>query len=220
MAVLASPIAAGSSYTTAVFGLVGVLIGAFIAGAASLWVAKQAREAAERAWIRDNRREIYDRFLTSAQTLLIACEEARESETKGAKASVETAHTKFFEVYGVVLTVAGRAVVDAARVYAYRLWELKESLDSMSVMGPENFNTVAQLIRDARHDLIDAMRAELGLAGSARLEGKYNPFAGTALEKKYAEGPRPRPGAKAVGLPCSLNGRSGRWLATAPQGGH
>ena len=35
----------------------------------------------------------------------------------------------------MVLTVAGRAVVDAARVYAYRLWELKESLDSMSVMG-------------------------------------------------------------------------------------
>jgi hypothetical protein len=83
---------------------VGVLIGAFIAGAASLWVAKQAREAAERAWIRDNRREIYDRFLTRAQTLLIACEEARESETKGARASVEIAHTKFFEVYGVVLT--------------------------------------------------------------------------------------------------------------------
>ncbi|HZI74462.1 MAG TPA: hypothetical protein VFD73_10700, partial [Gemmatimonadales bacterium] len=90
MTVLASPIAAGSSYATAVFGLTGVLIGAFIAGAVSLWVAKQARDAAERAWVRDNRREIYDRFLTYAQTLLIACEEARESETNGEKASVET----------------------------------------------------------------------------------------------------------------------------------
>lgn len=200
MAVLASPIAADSSYTTAAFGLVGVLIGAFIAGGISLWVAKQAREAAERAWIRDNRREIYDRFLTSAQTLLIACEKARESKTTEAKASVEAAHTKFFEVYGVVLTVAERAVVDAARVYAYRLWELKESLDSTSVMGPENFDTVAQLVRKARHDLIDAMRAELGLAGSARLEGEYNPFVGTALEKEYAKGARPRPGAKAVSL--------------------
>ena len=143
----------------------------------------------------DNRREIYDRFLTSAQTLLIDCEKARESKTKKAKASVETAHTKFFEVYGVVLTVAERAAVDAARVYAYRLWELKESLDSMGVMGPENFETVASLVRTARHDLIDAMRAELGLPGSARLEGKYNPFVGTALEREYAEGKRPRPGA-------------------------
>jgi hypothetical protein len=82
MTVSASPIAAGSSITTAVFGLVGVLIGAFIAGAVSLWVAKQAREAAERAWIRDNRREIYDRFLTCAQTLLITCEATRGSETE------------------------------------------------------------------------------------------------------------------------------------------
>ena len=183
-------------------------------------VAKQAREAAERAWVRDNRREIYDRFLTSAQTLLIACEEARESETKEEKASVETAHTKFFEVYGVVLTVADRAAVDAARVYAYRLWELKESLDSMSVMGPENFGTVAGLVRNARHDLIDAMRAELGLAGSARLEGKYNPFAGTALEKKYAEGARPRPGAKAVGLPVFTQWPEQPMAYDAPQGGH
>src|SRR5271166_1590459 len=125
MAVLASPIAVGSSVTTAIFGLVGVLIGAFIAGAVSLWVAKQAREAAERAWIRDNRRDVYDRFLTCAQTLLIACETTRGSETEGAETTVDTAHTKFWEAYGVVQTVAENALVDAARVYAYRLWELR-----------------------------------------------------------------------------------------------
>lgn len=193
MAVLTSPIATGSSITNGVFGLVGVLIGAFIAGAVSFWVAKQAREAAERAWIRDNRREIYDRFLTCAQTLLIACEADRGSETERAGAAVENAHTKFFEVYGVVQTVADNAVVTAARVYAYRLWELKASLDSTSVMGPENFKAVARLIRAARHDAIDAMRAELGLTGSVRLEGKYNPFVGTDLEDEYARGERPRP---------------------------
>ena len=195
MAVSASPIAAGSSITTAAFGLVGVLIGAFIAGAVSLWAAKQAREAAERAWIRDNRREIYDRFLTFAQTLLIACEAARGSETEGARTTVETAHTKFWEAYGVVQTVAENALVDAARVYAYRLWELMTSLDSTSVMGPENFSAVARLVRDARHDTVDAMRAELGLAGSIRLEGKYNPFVGTDLEDEYARGERLRPGS-------------------------
>lgn len=185
---------------TAVFGLAGVLIGAFIAGAVSLWVARQAREAAERAWIRDNRREIYDRFLTCAQTLLIACEAARGSETggsetEGAGTTVESAHAKFFEAYGVVQTVAEPALVDAARVYAYRLWELRSSLDSTSVMGPENFSGVARLVRDARHDTIDAMRAELGLVGSVRLEGKYNPFVGTDLEEEYARGERLRPGS-------------------------
>jgi len=185
--------------TTAVFGLVGALIGGFIAGAVSLRVAKQTREAAERTWIRDNRREIYDRFLTCAQRLLIACEAARGSETEGAEASVRSANTKFFESYVVVQTVADSALVDAARVYAYRLWELKASLESTSVMGPDNFDRVTQLIRDARHDTINAMRAELGLAGSVRLTGKYNPFVGTALEKEYNKGlvERPRPGSAA-----------------------
>jgi|SRR5450755_2667350 len=37
MTVLTSPIAADSSYTTAVFGMVGVLIGAVIAGGVGLW---------------------------------------------------------------------------------------------------------------------------------------------------------------------------------------
>jgi hypothetical protein len=99
----------------------------------------------------------------------------------------------------VVQTVADTALVDAARVYAYRLWALKASLESTSVMGPDNFDRVTQLIRDARHDTINAMRAELGLAGSVRLARKYNPFVGTALEKEYDKSlvERPRPGSAA-----------------------
>ena len=75
----------------AVFGFVGVLVGAVIAGGVSLRIAKQTREAAERAWVRDNRREIYDRFLTCSQTLLNACEDADKSKTKEAQASIKTA---------------------------------------------------------------------------------------------------------------------------------
>ncbi len=197
MAVFASPIAANSSVTNAVFGLVGALIGGFIAGAVSLKVAKQTLEAAERSWIRDNRREIYDRFLTCAQGLLIACEAARGSEAEGTDASVKAADTKFFAAYVVVQTVAGSALVDVARDYGYRLWELEASLNSTSVMGAENFNRVAELIREARHNTIDAMRAELGLAGNVRPAPDYNPFTGTDLEKKYSEGERPRPGSAA-----------------------
>jgi hypothetical protein len=209
---LASPIAADSSYTTAVFGLVGSLIGGFIAGAVSLLVAWQTRKAAEGAWRLDNRREIYDRFLTCAQRLLIACETRRyghhdegpdnrpiaeRGEAEGAEASISSANTKFFEAYVVVQTVADTKLVEAARVYAYRLWELKASLDSTSVMGPENFDRVTQLIRTARHDTINKMRAELGLKGDVGPAADYNPFTGTDLEEEYASAERDRPGSAA-----------------------
>jgi hypothetical protein len=193
---LDSPIAAGSSNVAAVFGLLGALIGGFIAGTASILVAWQTRKAAERAWIRDNRREIYDRLLTYGQGLLIACEACKDARRNNrvAKASVESAFTNFWEAYGVVQTVAGTPLVNATRVYAYRLWELATSLGSASVMGPRNFRRVAELARDARHDMISAMRAELGLRGGVRPATDVNPFAGTNLAEKYAKAPRSRPG--------------------------
>ena len=154
----------------------------------------QARKAAERAWMRDNRRGIYDRFLTCAETLLNECKAAQEPEAGGAGPAVKTAQTRFFEAYGVVQTVAGKAVVDTARVYAYRLLALKDILDSPSFMGPGNFEAVAELVRRARHKTIDAMRKELGLEGSVSPEENYNPFVGTDLEEEYAKGKRPRPG--------------------------
>jgi hypothetical protein len=209
--VLASPIAADSSYTTAVFGLVGVLVGGVIAGGVGLWTAKQTREAAERAWVRDNRRAIYDRFLTRAQTLLIACEDARK-KTEGAEASVKSADIKFWEAYSVVLTVADSALADAARIYAYRLWELRESLRSRSVMGPENFDRVTPLIRDGRHDTIDAMRAELRLDKTIWPGKDYNPFDGTKLQEKYDQGLKNRERPGAVGLPCSFRPSKARLL--------
>jgi hypothetical protein len=195
---LAGSIAEGSSYTAAIFGLVGSLIGGFIAAGVSLLVARQARQAAEITWIRDNRREIYDRLLTYAERLLIACEACKEApgDDEAAKA-VETAFTNFWEVYGVVQTVADTRLVEAARIYAYRLWELAASLGSTSVMGPDNFRRVAELIRDARYNMISEMRAELGLE-SFRRGGRANPFAGTDLAEKYANASRSRPGPLAL----------------------
>ena len=193
--ILSSAITEGSSYVPAIFGLAGSLIGGFIAGTVSLLVARQARASAEGAWIRDNRREIYDRLLTYAERLLHACERYKDAHDgkEAAKANVESAFTNFWEAYAVVQTVAGTRLVEAVRVYAYRLWELAASLGSTSVMGPENFSLVLKLIRDARHDMIDAMRAELGLDGGIRPSTTYNPFAGTDLEDKYAKAERDRP---------------------------
>jgi hypothetical protein len=196
MVMLAGPIAEGSSYVPAIFGLAGSLIGGFIAGAVSLLVARQVQEAAEGAWIRDNRREIYDRLLTYSERLLHACEayKAAHGDKETAKANVESAFTNFWEVYGVVQTVASTRLVEAVRVYAYRLWELVASLDSSSVIVSENHSLVIRLIRDARHDMINAMRAELGLDGGIRPGTEINPFAGTDLEEKYAQTQRDRYG--------------------------
>jgi hypothetical protein len=193
---LDGPIAEGSSYVPAIFGLAGSLIGGFIVGTISLLVARQAREAAEGAWIRDNRREIYDRLLTYAERLLHACDayRAADRDKETAKARVESAFTNFWEVYGVVQTVASMRLVEAVRVYAYRLWELAASLGSTSVMGSENFSLVRKLVGDARHDMINAMRAELGLDGGIRPVAEINPFGGTELEEKYAKAGRDRPG--------------------------
>jgi hypothetical protein len=191
--VLDDTLLGASPYVTAAFGLAGSLIGGFIAGTVSLLVARQARDAAERGWIRDSRREIYDRFLTNAQTLLIACEGARSHSDQ----AVDAAFNDFFEVYGVVQTVAERPVVDAARVYAYRLRELADALGPSSVLGKESFGRVARLIRLARHDTIDAMRAELGLEGSARPPQDFNPFAGTELEQPWAKAYQPQTQAPA-----------------------
>lgn len=209
MSPLDSPIFAASSSATAAFGLAGSLIGGLIAGTVSLLVARHAREAAERSWMRDSRREIYDRFLTRAQKLLIACE-APERLPEGigggkdgeAAEAVRQAHLDFFEVYGVVQTVAERPVVDAARVYGYRLLELAgtarggrgltETPSQTTPLQPAQFERVAQLVRFARHDTIDAMRAELGLTGSASPPKGFNPFAGTDLENEFKNRPAER----------------------------
>jgi hypothetical protein len=173
---------------SAVIGLAGSLIGGGIAGAVSFAVARQARQAAERSWLRDNRREIYSRFVTHAQELLIAAEECkRAGRSAPTREAVQAPFVSFFDAYGVIQTVAQRPVVDAARIHAYRLLELKEALDGRSVFAEDSFHQVALLVRRARHDTIDAMRADLGLAGSARPPERYNPFAGTELADEYAQ---------------------------------
>ena len=178
-------IAASSVYGPAAFALAGSLIGGFIAGTVALLVARQAREAAERAWVRDSRRATYDRFLTKAQRLLIASLACRSApETKDA---AEAAYAEFFEVNGVVQTVAEAPLVDAARIYAYRLLRLKETAVGTSTFGADDFNRLGKHVRDARLATIDAMRRELGLTGSVVPDKPYNPFLGTDLAAEYAE---------------------------------
>ena len=155
--------------TAGIFGLLGALIGGLSAGLVSLRVATQAREAAERAWIRDNRRELYDRFLTSAQELLIAAERALR---QGPSERLEATYEAFFGAYGVIQTVAQEAVLEAARKYAYRLQELKDELDAMNASGAEYFERgKTGALREARCDRRDAgrSRAERKRAAARRL---------------------------------------------------
>jgi hypothetical protein len=169
---LDSPVAVSSP---AVYGLLGSLIGGSIAGSVSLLVAWQSRGAAERAWVRDNRRGIYAEFLTNAQEFLIAL-------LKGER--VEEAYDGFFKPWGVVQTVAGPKALDAARTYGYRLLELKNEYDANNPSGPEYFDEVAGWVRRARHATIAAMRSDLGLA-AAPLCDHYEGFVGTGFEDEF-----------------------------------
>lgn len=192
-----SLLAAESPYVTAAFGLFGSLIGGFIAGTVSIMVARHARQAAELAWIRDSRNEIYDRFLTNAQELLVACLACRKARAEGTETdenneALELSYLKVTEAHAALQRLAGQAVINAARDLDYRTVELKRILDGDRSLGAQHFNRVAQLVRFARHDVIDAMRTELGAADSARPSTTYNPFQETDLRDEYAKS-RPGP---------------------------
>ena len=154
-------------------------------GGVTIYVAGKTREAAERGWVRDSRRVVFDRFLSQGQKLLIACEAANGSS--GDDAGVDTAFNEFFGTYGVIQTVADAAVVETGRRYAYLLWELRESLRERGVLPSGEFSSVAKLVRDARHQTIDAMRAALDLHGEARPPDPYNPFEGLQVEREHEQ---------------------------------
>jgi hypothetical protein len=150
----------------AVYALLGSLVGGFVTGTFSLLLSSQTRKAAERAWVRDNRREIYDRFLTHGQELLIALVEPRPDPSPD---ELHEAYVAFMGAYAVVQAVAERAVVDAARSYGYNLGELKQRIDARAT----DASSVAAQVRLDRQAAIDAMRLELGLTGTAKpLEGE------------------------------------------------
>jgi hypothetical protein len=187
-------ILAASQYGTAGFALASSLIGGLVVGVTSVVIARQARQAAETAWIRDTRRDIYSQFLSNAQALLIACEAsvrgpraaAGQADDPGdGPGAIERAHDDLFAVYSLVQIVANPRIVDAARVYAYRLLELKAELDSNGVLGMQYYDRVAQLVRTARHATIEEMRADLGVYGSVTPKGVVNAFAGTDLEDAW-----------------------------------
>ena len=163
-------------YLSAAFGLVGTLIGGVIAGTVTLRVARHARAAAERAWVRDSRRSIYDRFLTAGQRLLAVMETAAYASMGSGESRpvVDEAYSAFFETYASVQTVAELRVVTSAREQAYRLQALKDILHNRGPFEREAFERIAALVRDARQDTIDAMRADLGLEGSAKPPAGYS----------------------------------------------
>src|ERR1700761_8687967 len=81
-----------SAYVSAASGLAGALIGGAVAGVVSLKVAREARDQAERSWIRDSRRDIYDRFLAAGQKLLAVMERraaSRKAEDQSRAAKLQ-----------------------------------------------------------------------------------------------------------------------------------
>lgn len=178
---------ATNAYVVGAIGLAGSLIGGAIGGGVSYQVARQARETADKTWMRDTRREIYGQFLTRAQHLHAACDnyDATRADHE-ARQAIERAHNEFAEIYAVVQIVAEKPVVDAARTYGYRLFELyAEIVEQEGKLDPPNPKRVSELVRLARHDTIDPMRGELDQVTSARPSDTYNPFENTDLAALY-----------------------------------
>jgi hypothetical protein len=175
-------------YLTGLFGLFGVLVGGLIAGGVSLVVARQARDAAEASWMRDTRRQVYADFLAKGQALHSLVVDAgvggRKTDTDVA---IAAAYSDVMEAYAVVQTVADQPVVDASRVYAYRLQELEAIGRSSVSLGYTNYDQVSTLVRKARHKVVDTMRTSLQLAGSAEPADGFNPFDDTTLKGAYAD---------------------------------
>jgi hypothetical protein len=102
-------------------------------------------------------------------------------------ATIDAAYATFFETYASVQTVAEVGVVATARLQAYRLQALKDVLDGRGPFERGQFDRIARLVRDARQDTIDAMRADLGLRGSAK------PPEGQTYAEAVADAARERP---------------------------
>jgi hypothetical protein len=84
---------AATDWTAAAFGFAGTMVGGLI----TLGVAWLTRVSAEHSWIRDSRRQIYDRFLTKAQQLHVACEACQKSNRdKASVKAVQQAYSDFF----------------------------------------------------------------------------------------------------------------------------
>jgi hypothetical protein len=145
----------------AVYAILGSLVGGLVGGSFSALLAWQTRKAGEHAWVRDNRREIYDRFLTRGQALLIALTEPREDARSD---DLYDEYVGFMGAYAVVQAVADREVVDAARTYGYGLGDLKR----LVAVGSTHARSAARQVRLDRQATIDMMRGELGLTGSAK----------------------------------------------------
>jgi hypothetical protein len=192
---------AAGAYVSAAAGLAGALIGGGIAGVVTLKVAHEAREQAERSWMRDSRRDIYDRFLAAGQKLLAVMESAAstkaENESRAGKLQdesdpvVDAAYAAYFETYASVQTVAELRVVKPAREHAYLLQALKDALDDGDRLRSGEFHRIAQVVRLARQDTIDAMRADLDLRGSAKPPAGYTRAAVAAAARKGQRIPYP-----------------------------
>jgi hypothetical protein len=182
---------AASSSGVAAIGLAGSLIGGSIAGLVSYVVARQAREAAEQSWIRDTRREVFDRFISRAQDLQASCQIYRAGgRDEASRDAVERAFNDFFHAYAVVQTIAESGVVEAARIHGYRLHELRdEALEKPGVLDPPNFARVDELVREARHETVNAMREELRLSAIEHVGGDFNAFVDTDLGDSFVSRP-------------------------------
>jgi hypothetical protein len=170
-------------YALAGIALLGTLIGGGIAAWSNLSLARRTRDENRHQWIRDQRATLYDRYLSEGQGVLVACVNRGMLSHERSAPRIDT--SKLMGIYAVVQILASKPVVDAARIYGYRILAL-ERLGLRGNVDETSFDEIGQLVRAARHDTIEAMRAELELPGSARPDDGFDEFRGTEFQGKSA----------------------------------
>jgi hypothetical protein len=112
---------------------------------------------------------------------------------------------------GLAGALIGGSITGGVTVYVARKtrqaaeqeW-IRDSRRDGGVLPPKRFTTVAECVRSARHQTIDAMRKALELEGEARPPKGYNPFTDLdhspesdriELEEQWTASERDRPGS-------------------------
>ena len=156
-------------YVTGIFALIGSLVGVLVA----FQLARAARMEERLNWLKDQRQEVYPRFVAAAQSVLDACEELPFSEPSRSVVldQLQTGYRDLVVHNAVIQTLGRRSTIAAARLHMYTLIELRGvRLGRIRDPGSAAVDELLRGARRSRHQALLAMRYELDVPDTDGLE--------------------------------------------------
>ena len=156
-------------YITGVFALIGSLVGVFVA----FQLARGARTEERRNWIKDQRQEVYPKFVAAGQSVLDACEELPYSDSSRTVVldQLQKGYRELVVHNAVIQTLGRRSTIDEVRRHMYTLIELRDvRLGRKPDPGSNKIDELLRGARRSRHRALLAMRYELDVPDTDGLE--------------------------------------------------